>query len=51
MTTNGFREKYAEKIEQMIEFCKNNKIDVVILSEINRKWTTRTTHIMSSKMK
>ena len=43
--------KHAEKIDQMIAFCKNNKIDVAMLSETNGKWTTRTTDTMSSKMK
>ena len=41
----------AEKIDQMIEFCKINKIDVAILSETNGKWITRTTDIMNSKVK
>ena len=41
----------AEKIDQMIEFCKINKIDVAILSETNEKWITRTTDIMNSKVK
>ena len=39
------------KIEQMIEFCNNNKIDVAMLSETNGKWTTRTADKMSSRMK
>ena len=50
INTNGFRDKYAEKIDQMIEFCKNNKIDVAMLSETSGKWKTRTTDIMSSKI-
>ena len=35
----------------MIEFCKNSKIDVAMLSETNIKCTTRTIDAMSSKMK
>ena len=30
---NGFRCKNEEKIDQMTEFCKKNKIDMVMLSE------------------
>ena len=51
INTNGFRDKYAEKIDQMIEFCKNNKIDITMMSKTNGKWTARTTDIMNSKMK
>ena len=36
MNVNEFRDKHAEK-KQMISFCKNNKIDAVILSETNGK--------------
>ena len=43
--------KTFRKIDQMIEFCKNKKIDVAILSETNGKWKTRTTDAMSSKIK
>ena len=43
MNSNEFRDKYAEKIDQMIEFCKNDKIDTARLSETNGKFTTRTT--------
>ena len=32
MKANGFPDKNAEKIDEMIEFYKINKIDVVMLS-------------------
>ena len=51
MNTNGFRTNHTEKIDQMIECFKHNKIDIAMLSETNWKWTTRTTDTMSSKMK
>ena len=51
MNVNGLRCKHEEKIDQMKEFCKNNKIDVAMLSKTNGKWTTRTTDVMSAKMK
>ena len=35
----------------MTEFCVKNQIDLVMLSETNGKWTTRTTDATSSKMK
>ena len=34
----------------MIEFCKKNKVDLVILTKINSKWTT-ITDIIISKIK
>ena len=48
---NSFSCENEEKIDQMIDFCKNNKIDVVIISETNCKWTTTAKDTMSSKMK
>ena len=51
MNANGFRDKLAKKIDQMIEFCNNNKICVAMLSETNVKRKTRTADMMSSKMK
>ena len=38
------------KIYQVLETFNNNKIDVVMLSETNRKWTSRTTEKMSSNV-
>ena len=34
--TDGFRDKHAEKIDQMIENFKNNKIDAAMSSEASR---------------
>ena len=51
MNENGFRNKHAEKIDQMIEFCKNNKIDAAMLSKTNGKQTKRTIDAMTSKKK
>ena len=51
INANSFSYKNEEKIDQMIDFCKNNKIDIVMISETNCKWTTRTKDLMSSKMK
>ena len=51
MNANGFRIQHEEKIAQMTEFCKNNQIDAVTLSETNGKQKTRATCLMRSKMK
>ena len=51
INANSFSRKNAENIDQMIEFCKNNRIDIVMISEMNFKWTTRTKDLMSYKMK
>ena len=49
MNVNGFRDEYAEKIDQMIEFFKNNKIDSAILSKTNGKLAMRNASTMSLK--
>ena len=49
MHANGFRDKHVENINQMIEFCKVNKIEVAMLNETNWKCATRTIDAMSSK--
>ena len=51
MNENGSRCQHEEKIDEIVEFCKNNQIDTVLLSEANGKWKTRTTDVMSSKIK
>ena len=51
MNANGCRDQHVEKIDQIIECCKNKKVKVAMLSKTNGKWTTRTTDAMSSKMK
>ena len=51
INANIFSYKNEEKIDQMIKFCKNKKIDVAITSEKNCKWTTRTKDTMSHKIK
>ena len=51
INASSFSYKNEEKIDQMIDFCKNNKVDIVMISETNCKWKTRTKDLMSSKMK
>ena len=51
MNANSFTYKNEEKIDQIIEFCKNNEIDIAMISETNCKWTTRTKDLMSYKIK
>ena len=51
MNANSFSYENEEKIDQLIDFCKNNKIDAAMTSETNCKQATRTKDMMSSKMK
>ena len=51
INANSFVYENEEKIDQMIEFCKNNEIDIVMMSKTNCKWTSRTKDLMSYKMK
>ena len=50
MNSYGLRTNRAEKIDRMIEFCKNNKKVIAMLSEERGKWTTRNTDMMISKI-
>ena len=51
MNANSFSCKNEEKIDQMIKFCKNNKIGMSITSETNCKWTTRNKDLISYKIR
>ena len=51
MNENGSRCQHEEKIDEIVEFCKNNQIDTVLLSEANGKCRTRTLDSIISKMK
>ena len=35
INANSFSCTHEEKIDKMIDFCKNNKIDIVMISETN----------------
>ena len=50
-SASSFSHKNEEKIDQVIDFCKNNKVGMVMASKTNCKWETRTKDLMSSKMK
>ena len=47
MNANSFSCKIEEQIDQMIEFCKNDKICIVMASETNCKQVTRRKDLMS----
>ena len=51
INTNGFRCNNNKKIDQMIDFCKRNKVDLVILIERNLKLITKTIDFILAKIK
>ena len=48
---NGMRYGNSEKISQHISFCKRNKVNILLLIEINSKWNSISKDIMKNRLK
>ena len=51
LNANGMRYRNNQKIVQLVEFCKQYKLDITIITETNIKQTIKSTNIMKSKFK
>ena len=48
---NGFNINNNEKINQIIQYCEQYSIDIILISETNEKQTSKIKEIMKYKMK
>ena len=51
INTNGFNTENEEKTYQMIKYCLKWQIDIILMSETNVKWMSRTKEITQFKLK
>ena len=51
LNPNGLRTTNTKKLNMLIEKCKEMQIDILLMSEVNMKWTTINKEKMTKAMK